>query len=321
VKSLKLIKAFMPFACTAGLYDWCGKAVKAPDACTTAIKNFISRKPGDAEWSNVGLIEPVEDGCFVHDLDGTARLLMVQFNERKLPASVRDEEVKRRYDELTEKGGRKLNKKEYAQIKEDAENALLPQAFVVPSQVPVLVFRDRILVCSSSAKRVETVLHLIVRLCDARKVHFTFTEFETTDTPAFMLGQVARNGTEHIDDERKLQSGSKGKFKGEDKRAITVSDRDMSADEVQKILSDSSYSVVELAITLAVDDEAVCSFTLTDKFVFKGVKLSEITMTGIARDDTNDLHATYWLLAKTFNQMVDAVLAALDGEDEGDGDL
>jgi len=312
----------MPFACTSGLYDWCGKAAKVPNACAVAIANFVSREPGDAEWSHIGLIEPVEQGSFVHDLDGTARLLTVQFNERKLPASVRDKEIKKRYEDLMAKGDRALNKKEYAQLKEDVENALLPQAFVVPSQVPVLVYRDRILVCSSSAKRVESVLHLIVRMCDARKVQLEFSEIETTDSPGFLIGQMARNGVQPLNNGGTLAAGKKGKFKGEDKRTISVSDRDMSADEVQKILSDSTYTVVELATTLHDNDDGnvICSFTLTDKFVFKGVKLSDITMSGIEGRDKDDMHATYWLLAKTFKQLIDAVIDALNG-DEGDDDL
>lgn len=325
MKPNKLIKAFMPFATSAAFYDWCGRAAKMKDPAKTveAIKYFIGREPNDTEWSNVGLVAPVEEGSYVHDLDGAARLLMFQFNERKLPASVRDKEVKRRYDELVAKGDRKLNKKEFAQLREDVENALLPQAFVVPSVVPVLVFKDRILICSTSAKRVESVLIMIARLCEMRKVAWEFIDIKTTTTPGFLLGQVARNGVQYIgaDDEAHLAAGKKGKFKGEDKRTISVSERDVSSDEVQKIMATGTYNVVELSMALH-DDEAgtlIAEFALTDKFVFKAVKLSDITLAGVG-NDPEDLHATYWLLAKTFQQILGAVVVALNDGEGGDDD-
>jgi recombination associated protein RdgC len=323
LKVSKLIKAFTPFTSTAALFDWCGRAARNPDKTAPVIELFIARDPGESEWTNLGLIEPLEKGSYVHDLDGTARVLKFQFSERKLPASVRDEEVNKRYRELTEKEGRALNKKEFAQLREDVEISLLPKAFITRKIVPVLVFKDRVLVCSSSATQVERVLVQMARLADARKVDWQFGEIPTGSTPGYLLGQIAREGLVYTDDEdsTKLEAGEAAVFKGEDKRAIRVKDRDLASEEIQKISTSGSYSATELALRLRVIDEETAAFTLTDKLVFKAIKLSDITVSGIG-DDVDDLHATYWLYATTLNTILANVLYALqaDADETSDDD-
>lgn len=325
MKSAKLIKAFIPFASSATLFDWCGRAAKNPDKTAEAIELFIAKDPGATEWTNLGLVEPLETGRYVHDLEGTARMLKFQFSERKLPASVRDEKVNERYRELTDKEGRKLNKKEFAQLREDVESSLLPQAFITRTIVPVLVFKDRMMICTSSASKAEKILIHMVRLCETRKVKWEWSDMmgDLTDTPGHLLGQVAREGVHYTDEDEstKLEAGEAAVFKGEDKRAIRVKDRDLSADEIQKITTSGTYSTTELAMRLRVIDEEVAAFTLTDKLVVKGIKLSDTTVAGIG-NDVDDLHATYWLFASTLNTIMSNIMAALksDADETTDGD-
>lgn len=320
MKSTKLIKAFIPFASSATLYDWCGRAAKNPDKTAEAIELFLAKDPGATEWTNLGLVEPLEAGRFVHDLEGTARMLKFQFSERKLPSSVRDEKVNERYRELSEREGRALNKKEFAQLREDVEASLLPQAFITRAIVPVFVFKDRLLICTSSASRAEKVLGHLVRLTQARKLDWAFNEIQGETTPGHLLGQVAREGVQYVGDDEsaKLEAGLAAVFKGEDKRAIRVKDRDLAADEIQKVIMSGSYATTELAMQLRVLDDVLAAFTMTDKLVFKGIRLSDTTVAGIG-GDVDDLHATYWLFATTLNSILSNVVTALN-EGEGDGD-
>jgi DNA recombination-dependent growth factor C len=317
----KLIKAFMPFAIGPALYEWCGKATKNPARTAEVIEYFVAKDPGDHDWSSIGMVAPVEEGSYVHDLDGAARLVMIQFAERKLPASVRDDAVKVRYKELAEKEGRPLNKKEFAQLREDVESSLLPQAFIIRKAVAVFVFKDRLLIGTSSASQAEKILVFISRLCNTRNVPWEFIDIKTTNTPGHLLGQVARNGVEYIDDDdsMKFAAGNAAVFKGEDKRAIRVKDRDLSSDEVQKIMTSGSYNVTELAMSLVVIDDVTATFTLTDKFILKAIKLSDVTVSSIS-GDTVDQHAMYWLLAKTFASILSAITSALnEGESDDTG--
>jgi len=319
---LKLIKTFTPYALSsAAFFDWCGKAAKAPDKAAVAITNFIQRDPGDQEWSQLGLIEPVERGSFVHDLDGAARMLTFQWSERKLPASVRDEAVSKRYRELSEKEGRALNKKEYAQLREDVESSLLPKAFITRKLVPVFVFKDRMLICSSSASMCERILTAISRMWDARDIKCEFGAINTTQTLTFVLNELARNLRTDVDDDGTiLEAGNAAVFKGEDKRAIRVKNRDLGSGELADVTSSGSYAATELAMTLKVIDDYVASWTLTDQFVFKGIVLADVTTSGIDAADAGDLHATNWLLAKTFNQLLNAVITVLNDGESGDDD-
>jgi DNA recombination-dependent growth factor C len=318
VKTNKLIKAFIPYAISGGFHEWCGKAARKPNAAAGVIGHFLAKDPGDHEWSNMGLVPviPFEDNvAHVHDLDGAAYLLMFQWSERKLPASVRDEEVSKRFKELTEREGRALNKKEYAQLREDVESSLLPQAFITRKYVPVLVTRDTMFVCTSSASMCEKVLGHIVRLCETRNVKIEFGEKQAAATPGSLLNNIARTGIEHVDDDgdhgRYLEAGTTAVFKGEDKRTIRVKDRDLSSEELSQVLADRTYAVTELMMTLRVGSDEVCTFTMTDKMIFKGIKLSDIVWAGVSEADADDLHVSYWMMAKEVMRILDVVMIVL----------
>jgi DNA recombination-dependent growth factor C len=321
VKAIKTIKAFIPYAINDELWAWCRKAVRSPDAARKVVDLFIAKDPDDHEWNSMGLVEPMAGEALVHDLDGAAYMLMYQIAERKLPASVRDEKIHERYKELSEREGRPLNKKEFAQLKEDVESQLLPQAFIVRKFIPALVTKDTLLVCTSSVSQCEKILAKLVRLCEVRKVKLEISGGNYEMSPGALLGQIARDGIFDLDYDRDqldcaLHSGKSAKFKGEDKRTITVKDRDLLSDELKKITTDTTYAVTELRIHLENQGDEVSEFTLTDKMIFKGFKLTDVSLAGIG-NDTDDLHATYWLLAKEMLRALNAVTWALG---EGDAD-
>lgn len=318
MKAIKTIKAFIPYAINDELHAWCKRAVARPDAARKALDLFIAKDPDDHEWNSLGLVEPIDSERLVHDLDGAAYMLMYQFAERKLPASVRDEKVHERYTELCEREGRPLGKKEFAQLREDVESSLLPQAFIVKKYVPVFVTRDTLRICTSSASLCEKILGKLVRLAETRKVSIELTGGTYARTPGALLAQIARDGQVQLDDEEDnvLHAGTSAKFKGEDKRTITVKDRDLLSDELRKITTDAQYAVTELRIHQAIDGgDFVSEYTLTDKMIFKAFKLTDVSTAGIG-NDTDDLHATYWLLAKETARALEAVVDALGEGDE-----
>lgn len=317
-KAIKNIKAFMPFAVNDALYKWCARAVKNSDAALEAVKNFLDRDPGDHEWSHLGLaaVMPGET-AIVHDLDGAGYLFMYRWAERKLPASVRDEELKKRYDALVEKEGRALGKKEFAQLRDDVETALLPKAFIVPKLIPLIVTRKRLFVCTSSATMCEKIMTHLMRLCETRKVELDWSDLTTHVSPASMLTRIVRDGGAPASDQAfgsSLYPAKAAVFKGANKNTVRVKDRDLSHEEFKAIVNSGDYDVTELAMMLYVNDgDLAANFTLNDKLVFKGLKLGDAVGTGI---DTADLHATYWLFAKEIDRMLDAVMAVyMDGQD------
>lgn len=313
MKTSKLIKAFMAFVINDALAEWCRKASKNPSAAAAAIVHFTANDPADHEWSNLGLIPPIGEESLVHDLDGSAFMLSFQWSERKLPASVRDEEVGKRHKDLVEREGRPLNKKEYAQLKEDVESSLLPQAFIVRKTIPVFVTRTGLFICTSSASMAEKIMIHLMRLCETRKVKFEWSDIVGADTPGFVIGELARKGWLQFGDEedRILHAGQSAKFKGEDKRTITVKDRDLSSEELQQVLTSGTYATTELALNLEVAGEVVSSFTLTDKLIFKGIKLADVVWAGVSERDEADMHVSYWLFAQEVKRMLLAIMDAM----------
>lgn len=306
---LKTIKAFTPLVSAPALFAWCMKAAQAPLARTAeVIEHFIAIDPAPTEWSSMGLVPPIDGESYLHNLDGVAMLLMYQFNDRILPGAVRDEKLRDRFKELTEKEGRALNKKEFAQLREDVEYALLPQAFIRRTLIPVLVYRDALLICTTSASKVEKIIGHLFRLCDTRNVeHGIETPFTERD-PASLMGELARTGGEDH-----LLAMNSIVFKGENKRTIRIKDRDVAEDEVQKIACSGLYAVSEMGLQLVdINGDHQSVFTLTDRFIVKGIKL-EVKESGI---DEADAHATYWLFAKSLEQIHVALVEALNEDAE-----
>lgn len=316
------IKGFIPYALgSKAFYEWCGKAAKS-DKTAEVIAHYLASDPHATEWASYGLTFPIDDGRPVHDLDGTARLLTYQFNQRILPGAVRDEILVERVAAFVEKEGRAIGRKEYAILKEEVEMDLLPKAFIRRSLVHVLVYPSHILFCTTSPTKAETMMAHLMSLCGVRKVDIDVQQYQTVGTAAALIGRVARAGVEYIgdgDDEVhfSLHAGTSMTIKGEDKRTIRIKDRSVIESDIAALLTEATYAVADLGMSLQHDGDEIASYTMTGAMVFKAIKLSNITTDDI-KDNTADAHATAWLLARTFKQMVNATVSAMNEGAEDD---
>jgi recombination associated protein RdgC len=319
---LKGIKAAMPFAIGAALHTWCGKAVKNPEKVSELIAGFKHIEPGADAWISYGLVEPFEEGSFVHSLDGLAHLMFMKFSEKILPGAVRDKELAKRLKELFDKTGRAPTKVEYAQTRDEAEAYLLPKAFVRDTIIPILVYKDKIIFCTTSAKKMEQANSVLTQLAQARKVEYD-PHYMDGEHINFHMTELAKSGVIHFDDEDsayRFDAGKSGVFRrdGEQKAVARIKDRDLSHAEVQKLF-DSGYEATEIGMSMYDQTEGKDSaqFTLTEKWVIKGIKLAD-------KDELRthaDAHATYWLYARYIGMIVDLLQEALaeakpDGDDE-----
>lgn len=321
---MKKLNAFTPYALTSSaLYDWCGKAANS-QRTGDVLSMWLAKDPHDTEWTSMGIVAPITNGLFVHDLDGTARLMCWQFNERVLPGAVRDEKLRERIAHITERDGRAPHKKDYAQIKEDVESSLLPQAFIRRTLVPVLIFRDAIMFFSTSAKKVEDIYVRLVQIMGARKIDTEIHTITTKSSIGSFLTQAAKTGgwPDHNDCDYSFDVLNAAKLKGGDKRAVTIKDREISSGEVQELLEHGTYNVTEMLLSMRSiggdeDGHLVCSFVFTDRFTVKGIKLSDVTLDRIGGKDEKDAHVTAWLLASTAKLLLGQLVLALN---DGDAD-
>jgi recombination associated protein RdgC len=318
---MKQLKQFVPLSIDNTFYDWLGLASKAkPADLAKKIDHLYSTDPIGASWATIGLVPPVDPDCYVHDLDGTARLLMFQINERNLPGAVRNEELDKRVKRHQEQSGLPVSKADYARMRDEVEEELLPKAFIRRTLVPVLVYKDKMLICTVSQKKLDDVLRELFKLASVNatiKFEPQYWRYDESCPHVFKLlatDQAETDAQEHFTPGNALQ------LKGEDKRTITIKDREAAGHEVQALIDDEAYSVVELrvgwALAIGADDEV--EFTMNERGHFKKVIISGDNMADISKEDK---HATAWITAKTYNMLLADVVAAMGGFAKDDDDL
>lgn len=298
-------KSFIPFLLDAAFIE---QIMVDIDNCTG--EDFERDDPSGGSWRTVGLVRHSDDGGFFQDIDGVGKLAFVRFNERILPAAVRDEHLRALVNEIESKQGFKLSRKDFAQLKDEIEFDLLPKAFIKRSVVPVAIVRPNLLfVCTSSAKRAEDTIALLNGVFDTYDNHYPRV-LPIEGNPSAVLTALAVEASD------KFEAGDSAVLKGEQKRTIRVKDRDIGGEEVQALLQDG-YDVHELALNWNPDDEPDprMSFVLNDKLVFKRLRLDDLVMRSHLGDGDpdSDAHAFSWLVLTQYRDMLNDMIEEMGG--------
>lgn len=281
-----------------------------------SLEKYEAKDPTGGRWSAAGLHSVEGPNDWVHGLDGAGHLMAVRFNERMLPAKVRDERLKTLVADLQDRQGHKVSKKDYAQLRDQAEFELLPQAFIKRTTVFVMFHaqNDLMLVFSSSAKRAtDTVAMLRGVFSDE---YLKFVPITTRLEPVNVLTNVA-TGYHEADDlaDMAFEADDTAVLKGEGKRTIRVKDRDISGSDVQALLK-AGYRVHDLglAVTRGIDDEPSIYLKLNDNLIFRSIQFSDLKL-GEAKGEDGKLefHAHAWLVAKTFGSLVKETIDLMGG--------
>jgi recombination associated protein RdgC len=249
-----------------------------------AAEQFGSMDPSGGQWRTMGFVAPQAGEQPIIDLQGAGYLCLVQFNERILPGKVRDEQVKKVAAKLEDQQGRKVSKKEYAQLREQVEFDLLPRAFIRRTVVPVFfTLRSTwMLVCTGSQKRADDAVAVMkAAFGDA----FVAWKMSTNARLPAVLTTIAKDSSYALDDYR-FDTTNCAVMKGEEKRTVRVKDKDISDSDVQAFLSEG-YEVSEIGLELIEDGEtdANLEFTVTDQMIFKRVSMPNIKAATVAKDD------------------------------------
>jgi len=279
--SINPYKAFVPFLVT-------------PCKPATAIEDYEVTDPTAGDWRRVGLCEPMKGEGFIVDLQGAGKLMAVQFNERILPGKVRDEQLAKEVVKVEQRDGRKISKKEFAQLREQVEFDLLPRAFIRRTVVPIIFVKadfgkQFMLVCTSSAKRADDCMEVLLgaypdlqptllsvkgdvssRLKTLAIDGFLFDEDTQRDTGFFSHDSIA--------------------LKGNEKKVIRVKDKPIDDSDVQDLIKMAEYNVVEMGVQwhdkTAVDegDDPLLSFTVNEHLIFKRIVTEGIKTTMLKED-------------------------------------
>lgn len=272
------------------------------------LEKHTSRDPAPQAWRSAGLVQPTSEPYLLVEITTGTYILAVQFNERILPAKVRDEHVRKKVEAIEEREGRKVHRKEYAQLREEVEFELLPKAFIRRSIVYVMFTdRNKLFVFTSSAKRADDTL-AILRNCELTA---GCRVVRTVNDPSELLDAVA-------DCAERLEAADAAVLKGENKRTIRIKDRDIYGDEVQKLL-EAGYSPSELRMNFHdenVDDDVLLEFTLNDQLFFKRVQFSDFALESrfeAEGEDANVFTSFALLVANHYSDLVDHVVEQLGG--------
>lgn len=285
-----------------------------------------SKEPSGGQWRSIGLINALPGEGLLVNLSGAGKMMCVQFNERILPGKVRDEHLGKRVAKLEQMEGRKLSKKEYAQLREQVEFDLLPRAFVRRTNVPVIFAETSgegirqydprgsdspilMMICTASQKRADDVVALLTAVfgetLKAWKIEMG-RPIPGSLTTLACDGYLIDDDTE---EEFSIYPTDAAVLKGSGKKTIRIKDKDIQEHDVQTLLK-QSYAVTELALRYGEDEDSpMLTFTVNDNFVFKRVALPDVQVTPLKED----AFGFALLCAQTYVRMIREIIAAFGG--------
>ncbi len=295
-------KAFIPYTVSPLIAGY--PLLWLPDE----MDHFMSTDPVGASWSTMGLVKTIDDDI-LHELSTAASMLVVQLNERILPGKVRDEKMQARKAKLEQLEGRKLSKKEYAELRDEVEMDLLPRAFIRRSQIPVFFMAPNLmLICTSSQKKADNVKALLMGLFE----HLEPVQMATASDTVQKLTTLAKE--QIVDgDGMDFIATDCAVLKGNSKKTIRIKDRDIESSEVQGLIGfdDDDYQVHELGISAADSDEDYESlkFVVNEHLVFKRCTLPDVK----ASQFKDDVHGFAYLCAQTYKKVLLDLVSAMGG--------
>lgn len=233
---------------------------------------------GNQAMSVSGFVPPIKgEHSMVHVVDGLA-VCVHQEISRILPGSVLTEEVEERIERIESSEGRKVSRREKADIKDQAHFELLPRAFTRARRTPVVIDlrASRVWVDVGSEKRAEDVVAGLREALGTLPVKRADSRVSPTEEMSRWLEDANSmpNGFE-IGDRCSLESTD------ETKSSVRVSAMDLQAEEVRAHLAAGMQAV---KLNVAVDD--AIEFDLDENLDLKRIRALDLI-----QDDLDSLDA------------------------------
>jgi recombination associated protein RdgC len=239
------------------------------------------------------------------------RILKLVIETKAVPGSVVKEKAQEAADHIEATTGRKPGKKETKELREDALQALLPQAF--PRRGSVWVWFDLqnglLVTDAGSQGKNDEVVTALVRVFDG----LALTLLQTAMTPQTAMTQwLATTEPENdwpegfnVERECELKSAD------EEKSSVKFTRHHLLTDEVRKHLTEG-----KLPTRLALSWEGRIGFTLTESMQLKKLAFLEGVFDDRANDDESGFDTDVALATGELSKLIPAVIAALGGEIE-----
>lgn len=240
-----------------------------PEKLEQALKTAPFVSCGSNEFYSQGFKNPVYfDERLYHPVSNTGAICF-QREERILPASAVNKVLNERVDEIKEKEGRLVGRKERAELKELIIDYMLPKAFTKTIQTYGLFTDEFLFINTASNKKAENFLSNL-RLARGGLAA------STCNCPQSLSSVMS---------DWLLKGSCEGRFEldfyallkgfGDVGSTVKCSRTDLSASEIVGLMN-GSRTCVELGLLW---DERV-SFVLSEDFTFKKVKLLDSCLNG-----------------------------------------
>ncbi|MEZ1440140.1 recombination-associated protein RdgC [Pseudomonas shirazica] len=284
----------------------------AADTLQAALASKPARPCGSQELVTYGFIAPLgkgEDAPLVHQ-SGNFFLISARKEERILPASVVNDAVKEKVEEIESAQQRKVYKKERDQIKDETIQAMLPKAFIRRGVITAAIAPKLglIIVNNASAKRAEDLLSTLREVMGSLPVRPVTVKIAPSATLTDWLKTGQASEGFHVLDECELHDTH------DEGGSVRCKRQDLTSDEIKNHLATGK---VATKLSLAWQDKL--SFVLDDKLVIRRVKFEELLQEQAVQDGGEDAlaqaDATFVLMMMTFAEFLPALYESLGGEE------
>lgn len=308
---MKQFKTLIPFRHNIhSLTEAAAGKTKFLDELETSVAAFPIRDPAAGSWNSIGFLgNDAGDMLYANE---SAVLLMVSIRERILPGPVIKAEVKRRAQRLEDRQGRKCNRKELAQLRDDAEAHLLPKSHIKETFVPVILRQKWVMVCTSSHKRAEEVVTLLSMAVGESGIFAV----ETVQDPAKWMTDVAVNGES---EDGAFWPGESINLVGHDEAKGTVSFRneDVTSARVTDLLTGEGYTATRMQV--CTED---MRFTLSSNLAITGIKFNDTFLEEHTQADKDDVKAVFdsnlTMVALAYHELLRQLVTDMGGLREPD---
>jgi len=248
------------------------------------------------------------EGSLVHSANGFM-MLCLKKQEKVLPNVVIAEIVTERAEEAEEKQGRKLNKKERAELKDEVIFELLPQAFAFSRKTYAYIDPKGgwIVVDAASAKKAEDLLSLLRKTLGSLPVVPPSTKNRPINVMTQWLVEEKSPTDIKVEDECELRSPE------EDGGIIRCKRHDLAAPEIKNHL-DTGKQVSKLAISWA----ERLSFIVDESLMIKRLRFLELIQDQVAdtqaNDETEQFDADFSIMTAELANFLPHLLEIFGGE-------
>lgn len=286
---------------------------RLPDAdCLESLAHEAGLAPfafvpcGPTQEKSLGFVPPRGEayGELVEALDG--QFVMKLLTEKKsVPASVIARAVDERIQKLLQSTGRKPGKKETRDMRDDARQALLPEAF--PTQSATLIWIDHtvglmVIGAPSQAKADEAVTFLVQAVPG-----LACTLLNTLTSPVAAMADWLNSGEApagfSVDRDCELKAAD------ESRACIRYSRCSLDIDEVRQHIKSG-----KLPTRLALTWSDRVSFVLTDSLQLKKIEFLDVVFEEGSKSAADHFDADVAIMTGEMRKLIPDLIAALGGE-------